>query len=253
MGIDLYTLERIKGVAESYRFTGPALALGRQKVNRQLERDKALDFARTLPGCADIERPARSEFVERVFRALGFRALDALDISDYQGANVIFDLSDPELPDHLVGRYDLIYDGGSTEHIFDLPNAFWNIHRLLKVGGVFVSANMLNGDPGHGLFQFGPDLVWSYWKRGLGYEVLSCAAQPIVEKDGIPPFEIPDAGAEGRRFHIGRRLPKSATYLHYIVRKTADTETRPKTFQGDYEVKWSEESIADRPAQVQKT
>lgn len=247
MGIDLYTLEKVKAAAEAHGPFRRALALGRQKVNRVPERDKVLKFARGLPGCAEIEQPARSEFVEKVFLGLGFEALDSLDVSDYQGANVIVDLGAPDLPRELVGKYDLVYDGGCTEHIFDLPNAFWNIHKLLAVGGVLVSANGMNGMPGHGLYQFGPDIVWTYWKRGLGYDVFSCTAQPIVESDHVQPFEIPDAGADGRRFHINRRLPKSKTYLHYVVRKLKDTDIRPTAYQGDYQVKWSTDAVNGAP------
>lgn len=47
------------------------------------------------------------------FSALGFSRVEALDVSDYEGASHIFDLNADELPTHLVGRFDAVFNGGT--------------------------------------------------------------------------------------------------------------------------------------------
>ncbi len=240
MGIDNYSFRLIQKLVDEHKLSGAALTLGRQSVNRANERAKVKAFVAGLSGTPAEALPNANSFelVEAGFRNLGFSTLDAMDVSDYQGANILQDLTQ-EVPGNLVGKYDLIYDGGTTEHIFDLPVALANLRDMLRVGGVLVSVNMLNGSPGHGLYQFGPDLVWSYWKRGSGFDVLSCAAQPVQEDAGYAPFEIPDIGAEGKRFPLKRKLPKGSVFLTYAVRKTAESRAAEKTYQTDYVVKWN--------------
>jgi hypothetical protein len=46
------------------------------------------------------------------FKAIGFKNVDTLDLSDYEGANIIFDLNEDKIPSGLINKYDLIYDGG---------------------------------------------------------------------------------------------------------------------------------------------
>lgn len=247
MGIDLYTLRYIKAVAEEHDLTGRALMLGRQGVNRAKERPRVRELARGL----GVQGKLNSKFdmVDGVMAAIGFSAVDALDISDYQGAEVLQDLSAP-VPVELYDSYDLIYDGGTTEHVFNLPVAFENVEKMLSDGGVFVSANLLNGDPTHGLYQFGPDLVYSYWGRSRGLEVLCCVALPIDDEDNFPAVDIPDIGATGKRFPLTKRLPKGSSYLFYAVRKSGAMHADGPVYQSDYATRWSERGTQDRRSQA---
>lgn len=79
----------------------------------------------------------------RVFSRLGFPGLQALDISDFEGADHIFDLNQDELPEHLTSRFDAVFNGGTLEHVFHVPNALTSITRMLRPGGVVVSRHAL--------------------------------------------------------------------------------------------------------------
>jgi hypothetical protein len=108
------------------------------------------------------------------FRLLGFEEVDALDISDYEGANIVGDLNDPQLAERVGKRYDLVYDSGTIEHIFDVIGALRTIHSLVDVGGAVVHATPANGFVDHGFWQISPDLFRAFY-AGAGYELLTSA------------------------------------------------------------------------------
>jgi SAM-dependent methyltransferase len=108
------------------------------------------------------------------FRRLGFEEVDALDISGYEGATIIGDLNDPALADSIGRSYDLIYDSGTIEHIFDAPTALRSIARMLKVGGAVVHATPANGFMDHGFWQCSPDLFKAFY-RASGFSIATSA------------------------------------------------------------------------------
>lgn len=75
------------------------------------------------------------------FRLLGIEKLKALDVSDYEGADIIHDLTAP-LPSQLEGAADFILDGSTLDNVFDPATALRNYARLLKLGGRIVSINV---------------------------------------------------------------------------------------------------------------
>jgi hypothetical protein len=75
-----------------------------------------------------------------LFRLLGFGPDDirSMDHSSFEGADVIQDLNLP-VPEALSSKYDLIFDGGTIEHVFSIKDALFNMSRMCKVGGVVVN------------------------------------------------------------------------------------------------------------------
>ena len=48
---------------------------------------------------------------ESVFQAFRFNTVDSMDISDFEGANIIHDLNYP-IPKNLEQKYNCVFDGG---------------------------------------------------------------------------------------------------------------------------------------------
>lgn len=97
------------------------------------------------------------------FSALGFDEVVSCDVSDYEGADVLFDLND-KLPEELADRFDLVFDGGTLHHVFDVPGALANIHRALKVGGrVVIGMGASSNHLDHGFYMFSPTLFHDYF------------------------------------------------------------------------------------------
>jgi SAM-dependent methyltransferase len=60
-----------------------------------------------------------------------------MDQSDYEGAEIIWDLGNP-VPTHWDETYDFIYDGGSLDNMFNPAQAMMNFTRMLKPDGRMV-------------------------------------------------------------------------------------------------------------------
>jgi len=97
------------------------------------------------------------------FRLLGFSKCEALDYSDFEGADHIFDLNAEEVPPHLRNRYDFIVDGGTIEHVFHLPNTLRNIFSMLKVGGRILHISPSSNHIDHGFYMFSPTFFADYY------------------------------------------------------------------------------------------
>lgn len=68
------------------------------------------------------------------FARLGIERFDVLDISGYEGANIVQDLT-AELSPALCGRYDFVLNGSCLDNCFDPAAALRNISRLLAANG----------------------------------------------------------------------------------------------------------------------
>jgi len=53
-------------------------------------------------------------------RELGASKVSAMDVSEYEGADILHDLNVPA-PANLHERFDLLIDGGTLEHVFNVP------------------------------------------------------------------------------------------------------------------------------------
>ena len=110
-------------------------------------------------------------FADDVLRPLGFTTIDSMDASDHEGANVIHDLNRP-IPLDMQEKYDLVWDGGTLEHIFDFPAALENAMRMVKVGGHISLSTPANNQCGHGFYQFSPELFFRVFVPENGFELL---------------------------------------------------------------------------------
>ena len=71
----------------------------------------------------------------------------------------------------LHNYYDLVYDGGTIEHIFDVKQALQNIMSLPRIGGRVIIHTMANNYFGHGFYQFSPELFYRAFSPENGYKV----------------------------------------------------------------------------------
>jgi SAM-dependent methyltransferase len=241
VGIDLVLFQRLARLAPQLGGTpGRALMLGRQRLVYRGKGDRFFNRALAEAGRPDLrigDLVAPDGYAERALEALGFGRVEALDYSPAEGARHIHDLNDPVKPE-LRGRFDFILDGGTIEHVFDVPAALLNVFEMLRPGGVFASANGMNGWWGHGLYQMSADLAWSFWTRSAGCQMLTCEAVPALPKFRAVP--LPDPAAEGHRLRrLGSRLPPSRVYLYYEVRKTEGARITGPAYQSDYAASWA--------------
>ncbi len=68
------------------------------------------------------------------FKMLGVEHIDAIDHSDFEGANVICDICG-DIPKELYGQFDFIFNGSVLDNVWDPPQALRNVSRLLSPKG----------------------------------------------------------------------------------------------------------------------
>jgi hypothetical protein len=107
---------------------------------------------------------------EPLFRLLGAEKIDAMDFSDYEGAEIVHDLNQP-ISSELKEKYDVVLDGGTLEHVFNFPVAIRNAMELVKVGGTLMLLTPANNQLGHGFYQFSPELFYNVLSPANGYRV----------------------------------------------------------------------------------
>ena len=178
-------------------------------------------------------------YAEPFFKLLGATDIVSLDASGFEGATLIHDLNRP-IPKDWHGRYSVVFDGGTLEHVFDYPTALRNCLEMVAVGGHFITVTPANNYMGHGFYQFSPEL----YARVLNEENGFALEKLIVFEFGADRwYEVVDPARVGRRVSLVNNRP---TMLAACARRTRAVEilARPPQ-QSDYAAEWIE--FAGRP------
>jgi SAM-dependent methyltransferase len=177
-------------------FAGP-LALG--AILRRNELWPAGESRRAFWGRFDDGPPWS---IEPFLELLGAGDVKALDVSAYEGADILHDLNEP-IPDELEQRFDLVFDGGSLEHVFDIRTALQNYMRMVGPGGRLVILTMANNHCGHGFYQFSPELFFRAFSEANGYRVerLHVATEDIEFSRPVAGVQFP-WGPRRRRYAV---------------------------------------------------
>lgn len=236
---------RLIQTVKTHDLGGRMVMLGRQRfVGRRRKRSAQIfdeTLATHLPGLSEDDlRNPDDGYSETFFRAIGFDTVDSMDVSDFEAASIVQDLSG-RLPAQLKSGFDVVYDGGTCEHIFDLPTAYRNIHAMLKPGGVLIGHSPCNNWVNHSFYQINPEMVYGFWEKTLGYKVLHCRLQPLLPMHARKVVSTTNPNETGRRPRLSGPLPEGGIILDYAVRKPASGAGRgdgDKVFQTDYEARW---------------
>jgi SAM-dependent methyltransferase len=216
------------------------LTLGRLDCfmsSRDLQR-----IARLLPTDSEFVKCVRRgeipAYMDHLFRAMGARRVDAMDASDFEGATILQDLNEP-LAAHLHSKYDAVVDGGTLEHVFNVPAAFKNVMDALKVGGHFFGTLPANNYCGHGFYQFSAEFLYRVFSEQNGFEVRKLFVAPVYAAgkwlDG-PVFEVLDPGDLRERVQIEARRKMVFLVQARKVRQECVFATWPQ--QSDYSAVW---------------
>src|SRR5271156_3187016 len=146
-------------------FTGRLITLGRQDIPATYDEvvDLAKKIAYPLHPVQEIEYSEKPVMREQghlsdrtLFKLLGFKEMKSMDVSDYEEADIVFDLNHPELPTELRGAFDIVLDPGTIEHVFHVPNSMKNIFQLLSIGGRVIHTSPSSNHLDHGFYMFSP-------------------------------------------------------------------------------------------------
>jgi hypothetical protein len=117
---------------------------------------------------------------------LGFRKVDYVDIVQARGPERIVDLN---YPADWSEKYDVVIDGGTAEHCFNIGQVFANILSAVRPdGGVVVHVNPLNM-MNHGFWNISPTAYADFY-RDNGFEMLGgCGVTGPVSGRQVVPYD----------------------------------------------------------------
>jgi hypothetical protein len=190
----------------------------------------------------EISRIPKRDFGEPIFRLLGARRICSMDASSYQEASYICDLNQP-CPAHLMKEFSIVFDGGTLEHIFNIPQALKNCMEMVRVGGHFVQVTAANNFMGHGFWQFSPETIYRIFSRENGFLVKAVFLHEVVP--GGAWYQVADPAICGGRVELINRRP---TYICTIAERFADREVFAVwPHQSDYVEIWKGSRQAPNP------
>ena len=91
------------------------------------------------------------------------------DIAQVRGDEIVQDLNVPLRPE-LEQKFDIVFDGGTMEHCFNVAQAIQNFLLMAKVGGYIVHSNPFNL-PNHGFYNFNPTFYADFYGDN-GHEII---------------------------------------------------------------------------------
>lgn len=171
------TLARMLIREHIYRpIKGRVLTLGRQTISMTYEQFIELLKQENFPIAGQILEDVKIKYDNQTragketnfirdevfFDLLGIKKINVMDVSNYEGADILHNLNDP-IPTSLEGQFDFIIDGGTFDHLLDLRVAFENVVKLLKAGGRVFQWNAASNFAGAAYVSLGPDLFYDYY------------------------------------------------------------------------------------------
>jgi len=233
MGFDLNAARLFaKMKRDGVRF-GRVLTLGHQ--HNHLSLGDYRKFCKAAGATPSITLP---EYADSLFSDLGAEVVDTLDASDYEGAAIMHDLN-VALPSDLQEQYDLVFDGGTLEHVFNFPIALRNCMEMVKEGGAFVTITMANNYCGHGFYQFSPELFWRAFCKENGFVIVEMYLCPL----GGKAYRVADPDVVRQRVELRNSAPVSLLVHARRVRVVPLFVTPPQ--QSDYAWAWSATQAAE--------
>ena len=189
---------------------------------------------------------------ELFFKTLGYKRVDTLDVSDYEGANILFDLNQDQTPKEHINKYDLIYDGGTLEHVFNIGNALKHLTKMANKKGVIFHSNPCNGYVDHGFFQISPTLYFDYYLTNEFKIIYSGIIEQSIGRKVYPIRRDlyrtldPNFGS--------KNTPRGV--LNFCTQKLNDINEIVIPQQGFYNSRWSDDKqgryIVEKHIQIQK-
>jgi SAM-dependent methyltransferase len=216
-----------------HAITGDVLTLGQQSVHCTLEHSKRIiaSYGISIPLSNDMDTrnkipqwrgTKRDNFMnaEALFTLLGAKNVYVCDYSPYENADFVFDLNYP-VDEEFKEKFDVIFDAGTLEHVFDLPMALANINYMLKKGGRVIVISPASNAIDHGFYSLSPTLFFDYFSA-MRYNNFSCY---LRESE---PFDVNYKGRSYKYDKVGDQmifLSRHSVEVHFYATKGAEDAT----------------------------
>lgn len=184
------------------------------------------------------------------FASLGFDTVHSLDASDFEQSTFVHDLNLP-IPRELHDQYDVVFDGGTSEHVFHTPQLLANIHSTLRNNGRVIHDSPTHNYVDHGFFMFSPTLFHDYYLVNH-YEIVSALllGQRTPLDHFADPFVVQYTPGCLDQFTVGGLSPETFNgcaliNTFFVARKNSQSTTGVHPQQGYYRRVWNESKARD--------
>lgn len=194
MGIALGAFEFLMAEGAARPWSGKVLTLGRQDTSVcAADLGRVADrYGVVLPPFVYQVWDQQDMLTDRqLFQALGFSSLLALDASTHEGADIWHDLNVREIPTGCKEEFDLVFDGGTLEHVFDVPAALSVIAGMTRAGGRVIHVSPLSNCVDHGFYSFSPTLFADFYSAN-GWQIRHIAIARFEKDPSRDPWTITD-------------------------------------------------------------
>lgn len=175
------------------------LELGSQNCWADFPLAEVRDFMTVFGAAVPDERlavnVAPGAKIEHLMRDAGFR-YTAFDVYA-SGATRIFDLNVDSLGWLERGRYDVVTNCGTSEHVANQFNIFKVAHDALRVGGVMMNFVPFYGQIEHGLITYQPKFFTNLIVNN-GYELLYFGFSDIFSGGDIDKYRSVSEASNGK-------------------------------------------------------
>lgn len=163
MGIDIVALQAILISIKSVQNKQQMLTLGRQGIHID---NTTIHKIFNINNIVNTYNSELGEYCEKFFlHHFNFNEVNSIDNSSYENATIIHNLNKPM---SITKRYDYIYDGGTIEHIFNIPQALENIINLLQINGIYCSVTCNNNFLGMGFINLVQNYSYLHLMKNTG-------------------------------------------------------------------------------------
>lgn len=191
------------------------------------------------------------------FKLMGITDMVAMDVSDYEGAEIIHNLNLP-IPESLHNQFDFIIDGGTFDHLFDLRRAFANVVKMLRPGGRIFQWNAASNFTGSAYLSFGPDFFYDYFtiNHFVDFNVYVAEVDSIGQRESWEFYEYIGAG-ESHHFRSSKiqmtvvlaQKGPSTTWNEMPVQSHYRDESSAQSHRNTHVVEQGRKLNASRPYQ----
>lgn len=246
MGIARGMIKLLIREAKRERFKGVVATMGRQDVYATSEDlnewSKEMCFQLT-PGI-DMTVSGKKEYSEKgyitdsaLFQSLGFDKVESVDYSNFEQCTIVQDLS-ADIPAELYDKYDLIYDGGTSEHIFNIPKVMANYNKMLKAGGRIIHASPSSNYVDHGFYMFSPTLFYDYYSANKWNIIDSLFIESKRRLSAL--WNIYDYTPNCLEWHSAGGLKNKMYGIFFVAQKTVKSTYDAPFQQGFYIKVWDD-------------
>lgn len=190
----------------------------------------------TLTGLSEeqVREVSGETYADRLLCSMGAGSVESLDISDYEECGIVHDLN-LSLDRGNHPTFDIVFDGGSLEHVYNIPVAVANLMRLVRAGGWYAAFSPANGNCGHGFYQFSPEFFFRSFDEANGFEPALGVFSEQTGRRRLYATEDP-ASARSRVGFNG----EGSVYFAFIARRGGPEVPFSAGFpqQSDYRPRW---------------